>query len=144
MKTARQIVMAVVLVVLIGGVSDLFAGPMQFDRHDNHVVFNHGIKEFPHRPYCGSYISISLPSVRVVAARPVVAVPFVQPVRVVEPVQIVVWIRNDNGSMTSVTLTRNYGGFVGPMGEYYSTMPTEDQLRALYGIRSQYYINQYQ
>jgi hypothetical protein len=49
---------------------------------------------------------------------------------------ITVWITNDNGSQTPVTLTPSGTGFVGPSNEYYPTMPTEEQLRALYGLRS--------
>lgn len=48
---------------------------------------------------------------------------------------VVVWITNDNGSKTEVKLTKSkYGGYIGPQGEYYSTMPTEQQLKALYGL----------
>jgi len=48
----------------------------------------------------------------------------------------VVWITNDNGSRTPVTLQSQGAGFVGPSNEYYSTLPTEDQLRAQYGLKS--------
>jgi hypothetical protein len=51
---------------------------------------------------------------------------------------VIVWVTNDNGSRTQVRLTKtNDGGYIGPKGEYYSSMPDEEQLRALYGIRSQ-------
>ena len=53
-----------------------------------------------------------------------------------KPANFTVWITNDNGSQTPVTLTPSGNGFVGPSNEYYSTMPTEEQLRALYGLRS--------
>ena len=49
---------------------------------------------------------------------------------------ITVWITNDNGSQTPVTLTPSGSGFVGPSNEYYADMPTEGQLRALYGLHS--------
>jgi hypothetical protein len=49
---------------------------------------------------------------------------------------ITVWITNDNGSQTPVTLTPSGTGFVGPSNEYYPNMPTEEQLKALYGLRS--------
>ena len=49
---------------------------------------------------------------------------------------ITVWITNDNGSQTPVTLTPSGDGFVGPSNEYYPNMPTEEQLKALYGLRS--------
>jgi hypothetical protein len=50
---------------------------------------------------------------------------------------ITVWITNDNGSKTPVTLTSSSGGFVGPSGEFYSSMPSEQQLKAVYGLPSQ-------
>jgi hypothetical protein len=49
---------------------------------------------------------------------------------------ITVWITNDNGSQTPITLTPSGVGFVGPSNEYYPTMPTEEQLKAQYGINS--------
>jgi len=51
--------------------------------------------------------------------------------------ELTVWITNDNGSMTPVTLTPTVTGFFGPSGEYYPTMPTEEQLQALYGLHAQ-------
>ncbi|MFA5292063.1 MAG: hypothetical protein WC496_03420 [Phycisphaerae bacterium] len=50
---------------------------------------------------------------------------------------VIIWVANDNGSKTEVRLTRaSDGGYIGPRGEYYSYMPTEDQLRTLYGIKT--------
>jgi hypothetical protein len=46
-----------------------------------------------------------------------------------------VWITNSNGSRTPVLLRKAEGGqYVGPRGEYYSSRPTEQQLRAAYGM----------
>ena len=46
-----------------------------------------------------------------------------------------VWIQNSNGSRTPVQLRMTEGGqYIGPRGEYYDTMPTEDQLRKIYGM----------
>lgn len=46
-----------------------------------------------------------------------------------------VWIQNSNGSRTPVLLRMTEGGqYIGPRGEYYPTMPTEDQLRKVYGM----------
>jgi hypothetical protein len=51
---------------------------------------------------------------------------------------VIAWVENDNGSKTEVRLTRtNDGGYIGPKGEYYSSMPTEDQLETLYAVRSE-------
>jgi hypothetical protein len=52
------------------------------------------------------------------------------------PASTTVWIKNDNGSQTSVVLRPQGTGFVGPLNEYYSTMPTEEQLKAQYGLKS--------
>ncbi len=46
-----------------------------------------------------------------------------------------VWISNSNGSKTPVQLRMTEGGqYIGPRGEYYSSMPTEEQLRSVYGM----------
>ena len=50
---------------------------------------------------------------------------------------ITVWITNDNGSRTPITLTPSSGGFIGPSGEVYAAMPSEQQLKAVYGLPSQ-------
>jgi hypothetical protein len=52
----------------------------------------------------------------------------------VEDSQITVWITNSNGSKTSVQITRRGGWYIGPRGEYYDEMPTNEQLRAVYGF----------
>lgn len=49
--------------------------------------------------------------------------------------QQTVWIENSNGSKTPVILRRAQGGmWVGPRGEYYSSMPGQDQLKKIYGF----------
>lgn len=66
-------------------------------------------------------------------------------VQVVTPVQtvvtaptyaetVVVNVRNSNGSYTPVTLRRVGNVYVGPRGEQYFAVPTEDQLKAVYGL----------
>lgn len=52
----------------------------------------------------------------------------------VEHTTVTVWITNSNGSQTSVSLQKSGPGFVGPRGEYYTNMPTEKQLRMVYGF----------
>lgn len=47
---------------------------------------------------------------------------------------ITVWINNRNGSKTPVILKIDGGRYIGPKGEYYWNMPTEEQLRPLYGL----------
>lgn len=45
------------------------------------------------------------------------------------------WITNSNGSKTPVKLTRTAsGGYIGPRGEIYDTLPTEEQLKEVYGF----------
>lgn len=64
----------------------------------------------------------------VVTPAPVVTTP------VVVESSITVWITNSNGSRTSVKLTRDGAWYVGPRGEYYAEMPTNEQLRVVYGF----------
>ena len=45
-----------------------------------------------------------------------------------------VWITNSNGSKIEVKLRKSGPNFIGPKGETYSSMPTEDQLRPVYGF----------
>ena len=48
---------------------------------------------------------------------------------------VTVWIQNSNGSRTPVLLRATTGGqYIGPRGEYYAGLPTEDQLRPVYGL----------
>lgn len=45
-----------------------------------------------------------------------------------------VWITNSNGSQIEVKLRKDGPGYIGPRGERYSTMPTEEQLKTVYGF----------
>ncbi len=84
----------------------------------------------PHR----RVVVVSPPVVRrVVVPAPPVVVP-APPVIQCEPTTITVWITNSNGSTTSVQLTREGSWYRGPQGEYYASMPTNEQLRAVYGF----------
>ncbi len=47
---------------------------------------------------------------------------------------VVVNVTNSNGSIIQVRLTRDGVGYRGSRGEYYPTLPTEDQLRPVYGF----------
>jgi len=47
---------------------------------------------------------------------------------------VTVNITNSNGSITPVRLRKQGVGYVGPRGEYYDKLPTEDQLRPIYGF----------
>jgi hypothetical protein len=48
--------------------------------------------------------------------------------------QVVVEIHNDNGSITPVKLRKKDGSYIGPKGERYDQLPTEEQLKPLYGL----------
>jgi uncharacterized protein YcfJ len=47
---------------------------------------------------------------------------------------VTVNITNSNGSVSQVLLRKQGVGYVGPRGEYYNALPTEDQLRPIYGF----------
>ncbi len=47
---------------------------------------------------------------------------------------IIINVNNSNGSVTPVTLRRVGHQYVGPRGEYYNTLPTEQQLKGPYGF----------
>lgn len=47
---------------------------------------------------------------------------------------ITVNITNSNGSISQVILRKQGVGYRGPRGEYYDKLPTEEQLRPIYGF----------
>jgi hypothetical protein len=47
---------------------------------------------------------------------------------------VTIWITNSNGSQNSVRLRKDGPGYIGPRGERYPSLPTEDQLRSVYGF----------
>ncbi len=47
---------------------------------------------------------------------------------------VMVKVTNSNGSVVQVPLRKQGVGYVGTRGEYYGTLPTEDQLRPVYGF----------
>ena len=47
---------------------------------------------------------------------------------------VTVNVTNSNDSIIQVRLTKQGVGYVGPRGEYYDKLPTEDQLRPVYGF----------
>jgi len=50
------------------------------------------------------------------------------------PKQVIVDIHNDNGSITPVKLKEEGGDYIGPKGERYEELPTEEQLKPIYGL----------
>ncbi|WP_051445364.1 DUF6515 family protein [Desulfocurvus vexinensis] len=53
------------------------------------------------------------------------------------PSSVTVVLENANGSRTPVTLTRTADGWLGPKGELYDAIPTQEQLRPYYGLAAQ-------
>ena len=47
---------------------------------------------------------------------------------------VVVNVYNSNGSYTPVTLRQEGGSYIGPRGERYLHMPSEEQLKRIYGL----------
>ena len=47
---------------------------------------------------------------------------------------VTVWITNSNGSQTPVRLRKDGPGYIGPRGERYPSIPTQEQLKQLYGM----------
>ena len=47
---------------------------------------------------------------------------------------VTVNVTNSNGSIIQVPLRKQGVGYVGTRGEYYATLPTQDQLRPVYGF----------
>ena len=47
---------------------------------------------------------------------------------------VMVKVTNSNGSIIQVPLKKQGVGYAGPRGEYYDKLPTEDQLRPVYGF----------
>ncbi len=51
-----------------------------------------------------------------------------------EEQEVVIQIHNENGSLTPVVLKKEGGTYVGPNGEHYNRLPTEEQLKPVYGL----------
>lgn len=100
-------------------------------------VYRPPVYRFYGQPWRHDYVRVGPP---IVVVRPPVVVEPAPPV-VVQPAPpvvqsntVTVWFTNSNGSRTSIQLTRQGGWFVGPRGEYYDQMPTNEQLRQAYGF----------
>lgn len=50
------------------------------------------------------------------------------------PDTVIINVANDNGSYIPVNLKRQGTEYVGPRGEYYHGIPTQEQLRPVYGL----------
>jgi hypothetical protein len=96
----------------------------------NHIHRRTFLKRRPHH----HDVVIRRPNRRHIAINLVPTVTVTRPKIVVEPTTVIVWITNSNGSQTSVSLRRSGPGFVGPRNEWYPNMPTDEQLRIVYGF----------
>ena len=96
--------------------------------HTNHRTF---LKKQPN-PH--KVVVVRRPWRRQIAVNLVPTVTVRTPEIVIEQTTVTLWITNSNGSQTSVSLRRSGPGFIGPRGEYYPNMPTETQLRIVYGF----------
>jgi len=81
----------------------------------------------------GSQIQKPEPPPAVVVAQPTPVVVAQPPTEVDAQDAVTVNVPNSNGSYTAVVLKRSGNGFVGPQGEFYTQVPTTDQLKVMYG-----------
>ncbi len=125
--------------------SSMIAVPLGHSRHEGPIIFTP-----PHRkfvitsPLIGGFIRIGPPIPEVVVVEEPRARHIVvnlsltktvsKPQCVTEQTQVTVWITNSNGSQTPVTLKKSGPGYLGPRGEWYPNMPTEEQLKMVYGF----------
>lgn len=54
-------------------------------------------------------------------------------IRPIQPTELTIYIAASNGALIPVKLIANDDGFIGPRGELYRSMPSEKQLRMVYG-----------
>ena len=98
------------------------------------------VQQTPYYYYQNAYY-VNAPNGYAVAAPPVVpqsvsapSIPVQENLSVNKIDSYDIYIPNDNGSYTLVTLKKSdKGGFLGPQGEFYPEHPTVEQLKALYG-----------
>jgi hypothetical protein len=69
----------------------------------------------------------------VVVAQPAPVVMALPPAEVITQDSIIVNLPNNDGTYTVVVLKRSGNGYVGPQGEFYTQLPSNDQLKIMYG-----------
>jgi len=79
-------------------------------------------------------VVVPRPVVRQIVINPVPRVSISVPTVHIAPTKLTVWVTNSNGSRISVELTKDGPWYVGPQGEYYTSIPTNEQLRVVYGF----------
>ena len=93
----------------------------------HHDRFYHG---YPRRYY---YPYVAPAPVVIYRPAPQVVVPAAPPVQP-DGVPVTLWVTNSNGSKTAVKLIQHGGSYEGPRGEWYTGLPTNEQLRVVYGF----------
>lgn len=110
----------------------------KFDNHSIHkkhtFIHPHHRTFLKRRPNPHKVVVVKRPWRRQIAVNLVPTITVRTPEIVIEHNTVTVWITNSNGSQTSVSLRKSGPGFIGPRGEYYPNMPTETQLRIVYGF----------
>jgi len=103
--------------------------------HNKHIFIQPHQRTFLKRqPRPHKVAVVSRPLTRGIAVNLVPTVNITTREVAVEPATVTVWITNSNGSQTSVSLRKSGPGFIGPRGEWYPNMPTNEQLRMVYGF----------
>jgi hypothetical protein len=103
--------------------------------HNKHISIRPHQRTFlKRRPRPRKVVVVHPPRRRHIAVNLVPNITITKREVVVEPTTVTVWITNSNGSQTSVSLRKSGPGFIGPRGEWYPTMPTNEQLRVVYGF----------
>ena len=85
-------------------------------------------------PPCHRKVVVHHPAPRRVVVHPLPPVTVHVPSVRIQPAAVTVWVTNSNGSRISVRLTRQGRWYVGPRGEVYAHLPTNEQLRVVYGF----------
>jgi hypothetical protein len=94
-------------------------------------LFKRFIRIYSPRP---KIVVVERPCVRHIAVNLSPTITVTRPKCTVEQTEATVWITNSNGSRTSVKLKKSGPGYLGPRGEWYPNMPTNEQLRMVYGF----------
>ena len=88
----------------------------------------------PLGPPCPRTVIVPGPITRQIVINPLPRITVTVPTVRVAPTRLTLWVTNSNGSRISVQLTKDGPWYVGPRGECYSSIPTNEQLRVVYGF----------
>ncbi|UCD48618.1 MAG: hypothetical protein JSW27_13920 [Phycisphaerales bacterium] len=85
-------------------------------------------------PPCPPPVVVPRPIVRRVVINPIPPITVTVPTVRVQPARLTLWVTCSNGARISVELVKDGPWYVGPRGEYYTSIPTNEQLRVVYGF----------